>query len=457
MTSNAARNIRKPHAMGLNKIVELINSSPENIILTITNPLFGLDNYLNADKMGDVLVGKLITLFEKLMECNSLQLKINEIMTSFCQSKLLQMHVYELMSKKLANNMFNKQLIKTVLNICCKIIELNPMLTDKLSIIKDKLELLIVNRIKDDAELKDQFENRFLKLEEIALNRIEAQRNYKTFKNIDNASMEPPNDFTEMSIVPKLADILFDQTPFLRKNITNGAYKSVHHYLDVQFRLLREDYLHPLREGVGKFRNIIKEANLDPRQAFSIPKDMKHKLRSIESLNIFFDVVLEKNTLNHNGVAFQMKIKGDREKTKQMNWENSKKLMFGSLVCLSSDFFQNECLIGIICERNIDMLKRGIVFVQFDYDRADLNNNRAVCNEPAFNTVYTMLETSAFFEAYKHVLQAFVSFKNSTDDEFPFKKYLVDCETQTIERPEYLKNVIFDFRFLILFIYHKKD
>lgn len=32
--------------------------------------------------------------------------------------------------------------------------------------------------------------------------------------------------------------------------INKGAYQSVEHYLDVQFRLLREDYFGPLREGI---------------------------------------------------------------------------------------------------------------------------------------------------------------------------------------------------------------
>ena len=64
-----------------------------------------------------------------------------------------------------------------------------------------------------------------------------------------------------MNIVPKLIDIFSDETSqYLRKNITNGAYQNVQHYLDVQFRLLREDYLLPLRDGVQKLREIVRES-----------------------------------------------------------------------------------------------------------------------------------------------------------------------------------------------------
>jgi hypothetical protein len=47
----------------------------------------------------------------------------------------------------------------------------------------------------------------------------------------------------------------------LRKNITTGSYKNVEHYLDVNFRLLREDFLQPLRNGIKKFKGIKLEAS----------------------------------------------------------------------------------------------------------------------------------------------------------------------------------------------------
>lgn len=63
--------------------------------------------------------------------------------------------------------------------------------------------------------------------------------------------MAPPENFRELSIVPTRAELL-DRCPFLRPNIVNGAYSDVEHYLDVQFRLLREDCFGPLRDGISK-------------------------------------------------------------------------------------------------------------------------------------------------------------------------------------------------------------
>ena len=42
-----------------------------------------------------------------------------------------------------------------------------------------------------------------------------------------------------------------DSVPFLRAMPSNGVFKDAHDYLDVVYRLLREDAVRPLREGVS--------------------------------------------------------------------------------------------------------------------------------------------------------------------------------------------------------------
>lgn len=68
--------------------------------------------------------------------------------------------------------------------------------------------------------------------------------------------MQPPENFRILSIVPTRDDLM-DSTPFVRPNIVQGAYNDVEHYLDVQFRLLREDCFGPIRDGISK--NVQKE------------------------------------------------------------------------------------------------------------------------------------------------------------------------------------------------------
>lgn len=221
----------------------MFEEEPFKIVLRLGDPHFGLDNYLSEEHMGDDLVIKFTQLIDKAFTCNSMTSNLVTIAKKFLNSHFFQEIVYAFLSKRSNHGFeeYNLEYIGTVLDIVCRLIELDPFSVEKCTKVRDKLELTILMKAQDQG-LIDKFEKRLVPVEAAAMLKVQ-----RTFRNIDNS--EPPNDFTEMSIVPSFTDILSDQTPFLRKNITNGAYQSVHHYLDVQFRLLREDYLQPLRQG----------------------------------------------------------------------------------------------------------------------------------------------------------------------------------------------------------------
>ena len=69
----------------------------------------------------------------------------------------------------------------------------------------------------------------------------------------DGSSGAPPNDFRSLSLIPTLEDIDINQAVYLRPAKIKGQYDSDEHYLDVQFRLLREDLIRPLREGIAAY------------------------------------------------------------------------------------------------------------------------------------------------------------------------------------------------------------
>lgn len=264
---------------------------------------------------------------------------------------------------------------------------------------------------------------------------------------IDYCGIEPPEDFTQLSVVPTFEDILSDQTnQYLRKNITNGAYKDVNHYLDVQFRLLREDFLYPLRSGVQNLRQIISEARFNDRIVTRktnlrvLSNEAKSSISKIESLSVYFDCSIEKMVTSEVGMVYQVRISD--EKIKSINWSMSKKLMFGSLICMSNDFFENTCLMGCISERDSAQLKEGIIMVKFNVDAEIKLNVNAM-----LGSGFIMLETSAYFESYKHVLKALVSFRQDGEENFPFRENIVFCRNILMPIPDYLNNSEIDFRF----------
>lgn len=162
-----------------------------------------------------------------------------------------------------------------------------------------------------------------------------------------------------------------------------------------------------------------------------LTRDIKAKLQNINSLNVYFDIKLNSTILSENGIIYEMKLNNN-----EINWKISKKLMFGSLVCLSSDLYAKSCLVGVIIERSIDKLKEGLIYIKFNFDiHYSVESNSL----PQSNESYTMIETTAYFESYKYVLEALVWFNNSNHDEFPFNT--------KISKPKYLENACIDFRY----------
>jgi len=138
-----------------------------------------------------------------------------------------------------------------------------------------------------------------------------------------NDDVNPPENFRRLSVVPTQEDILSGGRPFLRRNKIDGSYNDVEHYLDVQFRLLREDFVRPLREGITQLMERLGSAKIDAYQ----------DIRLYNNVRLLYPVCTS------NGLRYRIKF--DNSKLRHVRWENSKRLIFGSLMCLSKDNFES--------------------------------------------------------------------------------------------------------------------
>lgn len=129
------------------------------------------------------------------------------------------------------------------------------------------------------------------------------------------------------------------ERPFLRRNKVDGSYHDAEHYLDVQFRLLREDFVRPLREGIAKLLERIGSA----------------KIGALQNIRVYKDVQLLYPVCTSNGL--QYKVKFDNTNLRKVRWENSKRLIFGSLMCLSKDKF-GSFVFATVANRDLKDLKQ---------------------------------------------------------------------------------------------------
>ncbi|KAH9515715.1 NFX1-type zinc finger-containing protein 1 [Bulinus truncatus] len=221
---------------------------------------------------------------------------------------------------------------------------------------------------------------------------------------IIETSSRIPSSASECLDILKYIDLDKDFAPFLRENKIRGAYRHVGHYFDVLFRLMREDFIQPLRLGISKYRQ---------QGAASAGMDM-----------LFYENVKILGVDVFNGIEHILLL--DRDKLQTVRWDSERRLIFGSLICLSNDNFKT-IIYATVSGMDRDELKKGMVRVVFQNCLEDVYG---FSSEDSL----TMTENPSFFEAYRHVLEGLQEMLGET---LPMEKYIVNCE-KDIASPGYL-------------------
>ena len=229
------------------------------------------------------------------------------------------------------------------------------------------------------------------------------------------SQLQPPDDFRKLSVFPTREDIFRKGRPFLRENLVGSPFSNVDHYLDVQFRLLKEDSLADLRSGI---RNLRRQDQLNEYSNDTQKSDLhKNDIKVYYRVRIN-ELVLSKNRAN--GLVFNVSFDSSHRSIKRTNWARSRRLLFGSLVCLLSDDFE-AIYFATVQNRTPDMLKEGYVQLCFEGDIPTFGQHS--------QGSYRMVESSsAYFMAYRHILKQLQEIKEET---MPFKDYIIACKRET--------------------------
>ncbi|KAL3847662.1 hypothetical protein ACJMK2_018562 [Sinanodonta woodiana] len=215
---------------------------------------------------------------------------------------------------------------------------------------------------------------------------------------------EPPDNFRDIAMYPQHAEIKAEEPPFFRTNKETGGYNNLEHYLDVQYRLLREDFICPLREGLREYKQKV---------------HMKNK--KLQDLRLYYDVKIHQVVPGRDGIYHRLEFNVSH--LDHVEWAHSKRLLYGSFLCLSPDDFET-ILFATVADRDPRTLRQGIVSVSFQTDFKDVMEKS--------QQTFVMVESIAFFEAYKHVLCGLQNVFS-----LPFQKHLVCCE-KDVDPPVYL-------------------
>ena len=250
-----------------------------------------------------------------------------------------------------------------------------------------------------EQEMKDSI-LRLKSLRQEILQRKLSPTNKSVVKNT------PPDDYKSIPIFPRREDIFPDNPPYLRKNIVRGRYDDVIHYLDVQFRLLREDYIAPIRAGV-----------------LEVTDTREYRTRSI---HVYRNVKVVGRLLDTKSGGLLHRVQFDASRMRRVNWKHSKRFKYGSLYCLIDNNTTSTMYFVTITDRDPKELRNGFLKVKFFED----NLAQSIDVQQQF----CMIESPAYFESYRHVLEGLQHFNKNN---LPFQRYLVECKSD-VRPPVYL-------------------
>ena len=231
----------------------------------------------------------------------------------------------------------------------------------------------------------------------------------------------------DVIVLPKKEELEQAISPVdLPRNIIKGEYASALQYLEIQYRLLREDFINPLRRAFHeKFSTIKVEKEEEGKdQAADVTVEEGEITEDAQLRAEDYVKIGNESYTSYECSAFEIHFQTKDDS--HINWERSKRFTYGDLVCLINDD-HSIILFATIADRNVEDLRRGIVTVDFktEVDIKGLPRMR-----------YRMIESPGFYAAYAPILRHLYTLQDKPDS-LPFSRYIVKLEKE-IQRPQYI-------------------
>ncbi|WAQ95602.1 ZNFX1-like protein [Mya arenaria] len=421
------RGERPTSFISLDRLKRLKSENPSKIVLELSASVEILKETIHQCNSDNKLFDTLLEVFARCYDTHSVtqsMVILFDVLNTGNFFGTLQNHLLDLQNEFELDPTSTKQRVqmkRTVTNtfkIMWEQVARNPSSHRLFSRLYNVLKQII-----DDPDFSNELSERtVLDFKEFGERKRSFEKELKVI-SVKPKSDGPPDDFRDIPVLPTSGEIKGIVRPYLRKNKKDGDYDDLDHYLDVQFRLLREDYIGPLRDGVFEHIKQLKQST-----------DITGKKNRNKNLKIYPNVTVVAPLVSEQGLCYKMKM-GMTSRMKKIKWGQGKRLIYGSLVCLTDNNFDTFILATIV---ENDDLEAGYFTIHIEDDSVDTAN--------LFGKVFIMAETSAYFESYKHVL---LSLQTYRDGDLPFEKYIVFCDTDC-RPPAYLNpESTFDLRSLI--------
>ncbi|XP_057380709.1 NFX1-type zinc finger-containing protein 1-like [Daphnia carinata] len=234
-------------------------------------------------------------------------------------------------------------------------------------------------------------------------------------------TIPPTADFRLMHLMPLITDLLSnaDATTdeFLKPNCIRKPYLNVDTYLETHFRLLWADFIQPLRDTIGKFCKGNEQVPPDK------PNQQIHFYRNVSFIENSF---LSSQSVPDKPDAWR-RYHVRFDSMPGFDWEKSKRLIHGTLVCLWNAP-SRLIILATVSNSDPEELEKGWLSISI--------YNPSHIADDFVKKSYTMLECEVFYEPYRVVMEAY---QQLNEESFPFKEHILGW-TKDPGVPAYLMN-----------------
>ena len=179
-------------------------------------------------------------------------------------------------------------------------------------------------------------------------------------------------------------DLLY-KDKYLSPVKSNTPYLSEDEYMDTYLRLLRAECFSSIQKGIIE----LKRGELDSRD-----------------MNVYSEVCLVGHAVSYSGFTIAVKFKSQRE---VRDWKKTQQLMYGNLLCLSTDINFTEPIWATVENRDSELLgKENIILLEL-CDFNSLKPSSIIIHMQCFSKNIWMVESPTYFNSLKPVLKAFQS------------------------------------------------
>lgn len=299
------------HHIGLKYLEGLLEKEPSEIAITLSTSA-ALQRLLEEKRMGHELVQVLCQVFCTAFLSRNDRKTVQHLAGAVRDSGFLRTILPEYVMGMMTDHIPHRrekypQHLDTIITLLNNVVSIFPASSVR---VVSTLVLLLkpaINQLRASGlDIQEETEENLEKIQDL-VHHLQEKAREGTLRS-DNYAFLPPDqdappgeegDFRTMTIYPTPEEFHKDEKPFLRPNIMNQAYASGHVYLDTHFRLLREDFVRPLREGIRQLLRSQEDTALD-----GVPLKRRH----FDDIRVYFNTRLVVPLCTPSGIAYKVQF-----------------------------------------------------------------------------------------------------------------------------------------------------